>query len=84
MIGLPNDIRIIFFHTDRLYTQAICYSFSNFILVLKVWLNQHFFPQESNKLHSSESKKGDANEILLSMSVPDDAFSAVLFLHEDD
>ena len=37
-----------------------------------------FFPHESNKLHSSESKKGDANETLLSMSLPDDAFSAVL------
>ena len=40
-----------------------------------------FFSQAaSNKLHSSESKKRDANEILLSMSVPDDAISAVLFL----
>ena len=39
-----------------------------------------FSPVASNKLHRSESKKRDANEILLSMSVPDDAISAVLFL----
>ena len=44
----------------------------------KVWLNQHFFLTKAINCTVLKAKKGDANEILLSMSLPDDAFSAVL------
>ena len=78
-----DNIRIIFF-LYKFYTShspARCFSFSNFFLDFKVWLNQHFFlKQQAINCTVLKAKKRDANEILLSMSVPDDAISAVLFL----